>query len=313
MRRLLQFVLEGFPISPDATHALEATMADWRHEKAAATTLGRRCWVALVGPVSVARVLAGVSLKELPGAWKAPFLWRTATVLLLFVATKGIFDPPERFVDVLSGWDLSVLATGNAVQAVFLVLPLVAFISEATGRRSRQAPTAGAWTLMAIGIAMMMSILPEFATFQAKLSWTHFANAATPPPVPLPSAYRFFAGGPVAPTTPDFWIRFVAMLATLILSTVALSALAYQVRQGRTLRAWLIGVTPFFAVFASVYGVMLLSVLVGVAWRDALIWNWPIRIIAFVASVTVLPLILAAHLARYTSRPAISSNAEVTA
>lgn len=288
-------------------------MADWRHEAEAASSTARRVRAALLGVASVARVLAGVSLKELPGAWKAPFLWRTAIVFLLFVVTTAAFDPPSRFAAVVSAWDLALLATGNAVQSVFMVLPLIAFLSEATGRRSRQAPSAGAWTLMAIGIAIMVSILPEFTTHQRHLSWTHFANAATPPPVPLPSAYRFFAGGPVAPMTPDRWISFVAMHATFILSTVALSALAYQVRQGRTVRAWLIGITPLLAVFASVYGVMLLSALVGLAWRDALVWTWPVRIIAFLASVTVLPLILAAHLSRQTPRHGLTSDAEVTA
>ena len=118
----------------------------------------------------MARVLVGVSLKELPGAWKEPFLWRTAIVLLLFVAAMVMFNPPERFSGVLIGWDLTALATVTAFRSAFLVLPLVAFVSEVTGQQSRQAPCTGAFTLMTIAIAAMVSVLPEFMTFQAQVA-----------------------------------------------------------------------------------------------------------------------------------------------
>lgn len=284
-------------------------MADWRHESEAASSKAGRARSALRGVASVARVLAVVGLKELPTAWKAPFLWRTAAALLLLVAALVTFDSPARFADVLSGSELAVLATAKAVQAVFFVLPLVAFISEATGRRSRQAPSAAVFTIMAIAIALTVSVLPEVTTLQAQLSWTYFANAATPPPLPLPSAYRLVVGGPVSPTTLNSWIYFGTTFATMASATVALSTLAYQVRQRRGRRAWLIGVTPFFAVFVSVYGVMLLSGLVGFVWRDVMLWTWPIRGIVFLASVTVLPLILAARLAREIS---VTTDSEVT-
>jgi len=311
MRRLAQFVLGGFPTSPAATRALQATMADWRHESEAASSKAGRARAALLGAASVARVLAAVGLKELPTAWKAPFLWRTAGALFLLVAALVTFDSPARFADVLTGSELAVLATAKAVQAVFLVLPLVAFISEATGRRSRQAPSAGVFTMMAIAIALMVSVLPEVTTFQAQLSWTHFANAATPPPLPLPSAYRLVVGGPVLPTTLNSWIYFGTTFAILASATVALTALAYQVRQRRGLRAWLLGVSPFLAVPGSLYGMMLLTGLLVAFWRDAALWLWPIRGLVVVASVTVLPLILAARLAQEIA-VTVTTDSEVT-
>lgn len=59
---------------------------------------------------------------------------------------------------------------------------------------------------MAIGIASVVSVLPEFTTLQSQLAWTHFGNAATPPPVPSLSAYRLLVDGPVAPLTMSFWM-----------------------------------------------------------------------------------------------------------
>jgi len=308
MRRLVHFLLRGLPTSPVASRALTATMADWRHEAETTSSLAARLRVALVGSTSVARVLVGVSLKELPGAWRAPFLWRTAGVLLLFVAAIGIFDPPERFADVLGGWDLAMLTTANAVRVVFLVLPLVAFVAEATGRRSREAPSAGSFTVMAIAVAAMVSVLPEFTTFESRLAWTHFANAAPPPPVPSPSVYRLIVGGPMAPTSITFWSYLASTFLILIISTVALTVLGYQVRQRRGLRAWFLGVSPFLAVPGSLYGMMLLTGLLVAFWRDAAVWLWPIRGLVVLASVTVLPLILAAYLARDTPRRTLSAN-----
>lgn len=310
MRRLVHVLLGGIPTSPVASRALTATMADWRHEAETASSLARRLHVTLAGSTSVARVLVGISLKELPGAWKAPLLWRTAIALLTFVTAVAVFDAPHRFTVVLSGWDLALFAAAKAVSAVFLVLPLVAFISEATGRRSRVAPSAGSFTVMAIAVAAMVSVLPEFSTFEARMDWTHFANAATPPPVPLPSLYRLIAGETMAPTSIAFWSYLGSTFLILTVSTVALTVLAYQVRQRRGVRAWLVGISPFLAVPGSLYGMLWLTGLFA-PWRDAAIWLPPVRGVVVLASVTVLPLILATHLAKGTTRRTIVANLEV--
>jgi len=71
MRRLVHFLLGGLPTTPAGTRALAATMADWRHETAKGGSLPNRLRGNTVGMWSVVRVLAVVSLKELPGAWTA--------------------------------------------------------------------------------------------------------------------------------------------------------------------------------------------------------------------------------------------------
>ncbi len=307
----MQVLIGGIPTSPGAARALAATMADWRYEAEASSSFPRRLRVGLMGVASVARVLVGVALKDLPGAWRSPFLWRTMAVLLLFVAGIGIFDPPERFVDVLSGWDLAVLATAAAVQSVLLVIPLVAFLSEVTGRQSRQAPSAGALTLLAIAIALMVSILPELSTFQRHSTWVHFANAATPPPMPAPSVYRWLAGASMSPMTLASWFYFWTTSTSLVGASIGLSALAYQVRRRRALSAWMIGAVPFVAVPVTAYGAMLLTGLLGMSWRDAAIWLWPIRGAVTLLSVTVLPFVLATYLARTTALRAAPTGSEV--
>lgn len=298
MRRLVHHLLGGIPVSPAATRAIVATMADWRHEAEAANSIALRAWVALAGVASVVRVLASCGLKELPVAWKAPIMWRTAAVFVTFIIAMVVFNPPERFAVVMSGWDLTLFTAVQSIQSVLLVLPLVAFIAEARGSRVRQAPTAGAFALMSIVIAAAVSLLPEVATLRQHTTWLHFANAATPPPLPLPSLYRLFVEGPVMPMTADRWISAFATVITLVASTVALSALAYQVRQRRSVRAWLIGIAPFAAVPVTLYGSMILLGLLGADWRYVVFVSWPIRGAVVLLSVTLLPVILAAHLAR---------------
>jgi hypothetical protein len=313
MRRLVHHLLGGIPVSPAATRAIVATMADWRHEAEAASSKARRVWAFLRGVASVARVLGGVGLQELPTAWLSPFVWRTAVYGVLVLCGLVLTSPPVRFADVLDGWHLAVLATASAAPTAIALLPLAAFLSESTGRQSRSAPSVGAFALMALCLAVAVAVIPELMTYERHVSWSHFANAATPPPLPLPSLYRLFVDGPSVPMTVAWGVRFGSVYIVLVLATAGLSTLAYQVRQRRGLRAWLIGVTPFLAVFVSVYAVMLVSGLVALAWRDVMFWTWPVRGLVFVASVTVLPLILAAHLARDTSRRVNTSDSEVTA
>lgn len=288
-------------------------MADWRHEAEAASSKARRARAALRGVASVARVLAGVGLKELPGAWFSPFVWRTAMCGVLLLSGLILSDPPVRFAEVLDGWDLAVLAIVRVAPTAIALVPLAAFLSECTGRQSRSAPSVGAFGLIAVCLAVVVALIPELMTYQGHVAWTHFANAATPPPLPLPSVYRLFVDGPSIPMTAAWGVRFVSVYIVLVLATAGLGTLAYQVRQRRGLRAWLIGVTPFLAVFVSGSAVMLLFALVAQVWRDVFLLAWPIRVIVLLASLTVLPLILAAHLARDTSRRGNASDSEVTA
>lgn len=311
MRRLLGLLLGGIPTSPAAVRALAATMADWRHEADAASSLSRRLRISLVGSASVVRVVAGLALKELPDALRLPFIWRTALVFLLLVTVRSVLDPPERFVDVLSGWDLGVLSISSAFQSVVLVLPAVAFVSEVSGRQSRKAPSIGAFALMAIVVALLVSALPELETFQRHATWAHFANAATPPPVPIPSVYRLLVGAPMSPMTPAAWLYFSTTFVTLALSTIGFSALAYQVRRRRDLVSWLVGLAPVVAVPTIAVGTMVLTGLLSLTSRDALVWLWPIRGVVTLLSVSVMPYVLASYLARTPAVQRSPSDPEV--
>ncbi len=113
----MELVLGGLPETPAATRALAATMADWRHEAEKAGTATRRLRVATVGVLSVARVLIVSGIKEMPGAWSTPFLWRTALMACVIVLGAIWYDPPLRFVGVLSTRDLIVLAVFRAAPA----------------------------------------------------------------------------------------------------------------------------------------------------------------------------------------------------
>ncbi len=291
----MQFVLGGLPTPPAATRALAATMADWRHEAAQAETVARNLGVAAVGLMSVARVLIVSGFKELPDAWSAPFLWRTALMWCVVLLVTIWNDPPLRFVDVLGTRDLIVLAIFRAAPAAVMLLPLAAFISEASGARTRVGPSTGALTVVTLVAAVAVLSSPEFVHYQRHASWEHFANAATPAPVAFPSLFRILSDGPTVPMTLTNWIAFGNGCLMLAAATVGLSALAYQVRRRRSIGAWLVALSPFVLIYVATVGL------------------WSIARVFAQFSLTVLPFILAGYLARQTKRREANAESVVSA
>jgi len=314
MRRLLGLFLAGMPATPETTCALDATMADWRHEAARADTGLKRLRVAMTGVLSVARVLVVRGLKELPGSWSAPLLWRTALLSCLVLLWAIWYNPPLRFLDVLTTRELIVLAIVRAAPACVMFLPLTAFLSEAVGARSRVRPSFGALTVMTLAAAFAVLSIPELMHYERYVAWEQFANAATPPPVPFPSVFRLLGGEPSLLLNPRLWVSFGVGWVVLAAATLSLSVLAYQVRRRRSIGGWILGLIPLVSPFVVTWGVTWLLVrLIGAKHLVTLGLYPPTASLLSLLSVTVLPLALAGLLARQTNRRESAQGSAVTA
>jgi len=183
----MELLVAGVPTTPMTARALDATLADWRHEAATAGTGTRRLCTGIAGILSVTRVLIVSGVKEIPAALTSPFLLRTALMAFAILLVMIWYDPPVRFVDVLGPRDLVVLALFRAAPAAVALLPLAAFLSEALGSRTRVGPSTGALTVMTLVAALAVMLSPEFVHYQRHATWENFANAATPAPVAPPS------------------------------------------------------------------------------------------------------------------------------
>jgi hypothetical protein len=304
MRRLVELVLGGLPATPAATRAIAATMADWQHEAEKAGTATRRIRVATVGVLSVARVLIVSGIKEMPGAWSAPFLWRTALMSCVILLWAIWHDPPLRFVNVLGTRDLIILAVFRAAPAAVMLLPLAAFLSEALGSRDRVGPSTGALAAMMLVAALAAMLSPEFVHYQRHATWEHFANGATPAPVAPPSLVRLLSGGPTVALPPTRWMWFGALALWLAIATFSSSVLAYQARKRGSLGGWLVAMTPFASVFLATWIVWIVVRVFGpLAVRPEVFALFPL-VSQFLTlfSLTMLPLVLAGYLARQTRR-----------
>lgn len=312
MRRLLGLFLAGMPATPETTCALDATMADWRHEAARADTGLTRLRVAMTGVLSVARVLVVRGLKELPGSWSAPLLWRTAALSCLVVLWSIWNDPPLRFLDVLTTRDLIVLAIVRAAPTGVMLLPLTAFLSEAVGARSRVSPSFGALTVMTLAAAFAVLSIPELIHYERYTSWEQFANAATPPPVPFLSVFRLLGGEKSALQTAVMWSSMLLGCVGLAGATLSLSVLAYQVRRRRSIGGWILGLIPLISPFVAAWGITWLLVrLFGATHPTVALYQLVGGFLALL-SVTVLPLALAGLLSRQTNRRESAQGSVVT-
>lgn len=128
MRRLLEFMLGGLPVSSAALQAIAATLADWRHETQRAQHVVARLLVALRSTLALGRVLGGSAICELRAEVRSPFLWRVAAGSLAMVVALGFLKPMYPTVtDGIGSLTLMSLAQGLFLSGMFL--PLVVFVA----------------------------------------------------------------------------------------------------------------------------------------------------------------------------------------
>lgn len=301
MTRVMSLLFGGFPISPATVRALAATMADWRHEAARAGSTRRRVAVTLSSLTAIVRALVGSAIRDLPGEWRSPFLWRLTVSFGLVLVAAALLLPPSRFAGVATPVEVFVLSLIRALIPAITLFPLMAFIVEATGSHKRRGPSLGGLLALVLGsFALLSVVLPEAGTFQRQATWLYFANASTPAPSAAPSLVRLLTGAETAALPLSYWIDQGLLLTSFTLASVCLAVLGYRIRELGRGPQWWHRFRPTL-VCAGVVLTLVMALLV-VFWPPV---NVTIRVRAlgmsmWLALVTIGALALASWLARRT-------------
>lgn len=249
MQTLLTSLMRGVPLSPETTRALDATFADWRHERGHASLSFVARAVAAAGLlVAVLRVLVLRSLREWPASLASPFLWRTLlSTGLALVAMRWLV-----FVAMDAGGELPRLIF--LMPAAALLLPLCAFLVEALGRPSRRGPTGGdIVSLSSLLFLVVFLAMPEALNYQMQ---SRIADGGMSPTFSL---YRLMTGEWL-PVPAVVWVNYGLAWALLTFCTAGVTAAGAQLR-------------GFSAVSRSATGVHgpLIACLVLIIWSSAIV------------------------------------------
>ena len=140
-----QWCLSVLPVDDRGRRVFDETLADWKSEATKASGPQGSATVSLRAVASVLRSIAMISSKELSTRKGLAPLLRLATwsfvSVLVFVAFNWNWSIPVEGVQVQIGSTAVLL---GSVSSVLAFLPLVAFVSAATGRRGgAQVPRLG--------------------------------------------------------------------------------------------------------------------------------------------------------------------------
>lgn len=227
MRPFIAFALEAFPQSGVRREALDATLADWRYEAAAASTGLGRLAVALRSTAAVSRAVLALAARDLATEWRRPWLRRLAVALALTFAAFGPLGPVDAALRIIP------------------LFPLIVFVAEVTGHRERPAVGLGGALVLAVVSAWLVGVaVPELHEYRTVLEWRQQGRAWS-----LGELYALWD-----------WERVMRVLL-VAMHVVAGAALAGALRAGphrgrRVLVGLLLIVAPlstaFFLVFVSI-------------------------------------------------------------
>lgn len=240
MIRVAQFLLRALALEPRGQRAMDATMADWRHELERAGNGRRRLFVNVRSSFGVVRTLAQVGVVELPAATTGSFVWRFAALASAWIVWRfsngGAFDA-ERFFLVTSDIKAWTLVAASVVPQGVFVLPLLVFLAESVGRRQRVTPIAGTLFLLLLYVAVLgLVVFPASATYLRYETWRYFANASVP-----------------EPRSNALLLSSISLVATVFatLATGAALVLANRIRRVGGVTGWTIGLGTILAVVAA--------------------------------------------------------------
>jgi hypothetical protein len=267
MRRLVAMLLGGVPLCPSTERAIAATLADWRHEAGRTLSAAVRIGVSARYGVALARAVVGSALRQVPREVRSPFLWRLAVTAVLAIGLLAWLNPAPARV-ATGAFDHAWLSVLQATWLATMFVLLVVFVSEATGRPFRSAPSlTGGLMLAAALFGFTFVVLPEAINHFAMRAWeaVYWTGRADGLP-PMVSPIRLLTGEP----TQDLSWAYVSFggLNWLGLSMAAwsFSVLAYRVRQyggAHRVRRFLIVWSTILAVFLLVVAIRLIDAYSG--------------------------------------------------
>lgn len=233
---------------------MSATAADWRYESRTARSPGHRLWVNVRSTVAVGRAVIWGEFRAAPST-SAPFLSRLLAALAVFTLVVMAIDAAPRW-PLESGaplWAHLLHRLSAAVAFVATAVPLLAFLVEVTGHRSRRGPTLGALVGVAVLILFGWVLVSEAMIYQ---SWADSRYRGSP--LAEYSLHRLFRR--------PWWILAEgAVLQSL--TACGLIVLARSIRETETAGGWIHRLSSMVVIVSL--GVLVVDVLVGVPRRSA--------------------------------------------
>ncbi len=252
MTRFAGFLLGALALDERGQRAIDAAMADWRHELNRASSLRRRLLVNIRSAMGLARTIARVGIAEATSAATCSFVWRLAVVAGLWLAwmlSNGVPPGTDRFFLVTSDLKSWSLVAASLLPQALLVLPVMVFLAEAAGRRRRATPVAGTMALLSMIVVVLgLVVVPLSSTYLRYQTWRYFANAAVP-----------------EPALNTLLLSAISIVSTMwgIAALCAILVFANRIRRVGGVTGWAIGVSTLATVY--LVGVLMQFVpLVGV-------------------------------------------------
>lgn len=232
MRRLVTFLLGGVPLCASTEKVVAATFADWRHESARARTAGGRIIVGARSTFALVRALLGCAFQQVPSEARSPFVWRVVVAAVMTVAFFAWLEPqPSRYsTGTLDHVWLNVLFSINI--ALLLVL-VVVFAAEATGRQARSGPSLASGAVLSAALFVtLFLVVPEAYNYVAQRTWSDATWAHVPGGLPpMTSPIRLLIGGPMREVSAAYVTFGILNWLALSLSMWAFVVLAFRVRR----------------------------------------------------------------------------------
>ena len=248
MRRLAATMLSWIPFDPSSRRAIDETLLDWAHERAAAATPGARIAVNLRSTLALLRALVFASAAE---TWRVPTVWFVSRLLILLILPASLLTWPA-FARLATSLKFPSLPAVDAFAMLVLntataIAPLAFFYFPGWLPRRRPVPLLGL-ALAAACLTLLATgwIVPATNQRFREVVYTTLGGRHWP--------YR--AGGLTEMTLPALAssdVNAVGHLISRLGSVAAAGAFVYagavlmRGSRRRRLAAWVVPIACFYA------------------------------------------------------------------
>jgi hypothetical protein len=249
MRLLIALLRDGLPLSPHTNRAVVATLLDWRFERSAAVTWSERLGVQVVYTLALCRALVCSALVECPREVVSPFFRRVWAGVILGGVVLMAFAPVPPLPAGVPPTAVVIYRAAWALPLVVSWLPLLIFLVEVSGRRTRPGPALG--SLLGVALVLLLSVLTldQVDHSRAVVERDVFASAScfAGSSVELSASASCIMRLDSQATRPvgTSWGQRLDVWAALTMLACGLAILGRRIREAGSAHGWVVGLLPF--------------------------------------------------------------------
>lgn len=252
MRLLIALLRDGLPLSPMANRAVAATLLDWRFERAAAVTPLERIGVLVSYWIALSRAIVCSAFLEFPRESVSLFFLRVCGAVTVMIATRMLMAPVPLLIADVPSSAIALYRLTWAVPTVVAWLPVLVFVVEVAGRRTRRGPAMGGLVGVALLLLAGVLMLDAADTYRAWADRDLFAaqSCFAASSVDLSSSANCITGLDITATGAGgtSWIRSLNIWISLTLMAGCLAILGRRIREASSVFGWTVGLAPLLTV-----------------------------------------------------------------